>query len=240
MGYKRTVRCSYCYESGHNKSSCPAYKQRIESYRAEFGDDHYLVRDWDAKKARKAAAVSNRKCSYCGEKGHNRAGCTKLKAAMAAFTARNAEYCENIYAALVESGIGPGAMLRMRRWGDLYNTVMVVGINWEAAHMAGPNQDFILYRDVKNITKSADWNGDTRLPKFVTGKGYGPDYEVLVPSSSKRIKATMPASYLAGSLGVKKVFKDKDYGIHTMDPHKWGEYTTEFDPERYSTKVANR
>ena len=50
----------------------------------------------------------------------------------------------------------------------------------------------------------------------------------------------MPASYLAGSLGVKKVFKDKDYGIHTMDPHKWGDYTTEFDPERYSTKVANR
>ena len=117
---------------------------------------------------------------------------------------------------------------------------MVVGINWEAAHMAGPNQDFILYRDVKNITKSADWTGDTRHPKFVTGKGYGPDYEVLVPSSSKRIKATMPASYLAGSLGVKKVFKDKDYGIHTMDPHKWGDYTTEFDPERYSTKVANR
>ena len=184
MGYKRTVHCSYCGGRGHNKSSCPAYKERIESYRAACGDDHYLVRDFDAKKARKAAAVSTRKCSYCGEQGHNRAGCTKLKAAMAAFTARNAEYCENVYAALVESGIGPGAMLRMRRWGDLYNTVMVVGINWEAAHMAGPNQDFILYRDVKNITKSADWNGDTRLPKFVTGKGYGPDYEVLVPSSS--------------------------------------------------------
>ena len=238
MGYKRTVRCSYCYESGHNKSSCPAYKAKIESYRAAHGDDHYLVRDWDAKKARKAAAVSNRKCSYCGEQGHNRAGCTKLKAAMAAFSARNAEYCENIYAALVESGIGPGAMLRVRRWGDVYSTAMVVGINWEAAHMAGPDQDFIVYRDIKHITKGVDWNCDTRLPKQVTGSGWGPDYEILTPSSSKRLRATMPSSFLAGSLGLKKIFKNKDYGIHTMDPHKWGTYDREFKASNYNTRVV--
>ena len=238
MGYKRTVRCSYCYESGHNKSSCPAYKAKIESYRAAHGDDHYLVRDWDAKKARKAAAVSNRKCSYCGEQGHNRAGCTKLKAAMAAFTARNAEYCENMYAALVENGIGPGAMIRWRVWGDHYKVHLVVGINWEAINMAQANQSFIQTRDITRIAKSADWNEETRLSKQITGRGYGPDFEVLVPSSSKRIKATMPSSFFAGSLGVKKVFKDKDIGIHTMDPHKWGEYTTEFDPERFSTKVV--
>ena len=30
--HKRTVRCSYCYQSGHNKSSCPEYAARIESF----------------------------------------------------------------------------------------------------------------------------------------------------------------------------------------------------------------
>jgi len=33
MSYKRTVRCSYCYGTGHNKSSCPEYKAKIEEYR---------------------------------------------------------------------------------------------------------------------------------------------------------------------------------------------------------------
>mgnify|MGYP003125305941 FL=1 len=240
MGFKRTVRCSYCYESGHNKSSCPALKAKIESYRRAHGDDHYLVRDWDAKKARKAAAAKTRKCSYCGEHGHNRAGCTKLKAAMAAFSARNAEYCENMYAALVESGIAPGAMIRVSRWsGDSSpRTAMVVGINWEAAHMAGPHQGFIIYRDVKHITKGEGWNCDTRLPKSITGSLHGPELEVLVTSSSKRLRATMPASYLAGSLGLKKIFKNKDYGIQTMDPHKWGTYDREFKASDYDTRVV--
>tara|TARA_Y100001963_G_C6628076_1_gene374936 strand:- start:84 stop:803 length:720 start_codon:yes stop_codon:yes gene_type:complete len=237
MGYKRTVRCSYCYERGHNKSSCPAYKEKIESYRVEFGDDHYLVRDWDAKKARKAAAVSNRKCSYCGEQGHNRAGCTKLKAAMAAFTARNAEYCENLYAALVENGIAPGAMIRERRWGDIYDVKMVVGINWDAAHMAGRNNDIVITRSVKRLAKNDSWNGETSLPKSVTGNDWGPDFEVLVPSSSKRLRATMPSTFLAGSVGVKKIFKDKSLGISTMNDG-WGSWTNVFDPLAYSTKVA--
>ena len=240
MGFKRTVRCSHCYMSGHNKSSCPAYKEKIESSRATHGDDHYLVHDWDAKKARKAASAKTRKCSYCGEHGHNRAGCSKLKAAMAAFSARNAEYCENIYAALVESGIAPGAMIRVSNWSNWGApcTAMVTGINWEAAHMAGPDQDFIIYRDVKHITKGESWNCNTRLPKSITGRDHGPELEVVVTSSSKRLRATMPASYLAGSLGLKKIFKNKDYGIQTMDPHKWGTYDREFKASDYDTRVV--
>ena len=34
MSYKRTVRCSYCYGTGHNKSGCPQYKAKIEEWRA--------------------------------------------------------------------------------------------------------------------------------------------------------------------------------------------------------------
>ena len=27
--YKRTVRCSHCYEKGHNRSSCPHLRERL-------------------------------------------------------------------------------------------------------------------------------------------------------------------------------------------------------------------
>ena len=27
--YKRTVRCGYCYEKGHNKSSCPEFRKHL-------------------------------------------------------------------------------------------------------------------------------------------------------------------------------------------------------------------
>ncbi len=115
--YKRTVHCSYCGGAGHNQSGCSAYKERIEQLRADFGDDHYSVRSYDEKKARKASSAKNRKCSYCGEGGHNKAGCSKLKSAMEQFRTKNVEYRKNVLNALVENGLGPGAMLRMRRRG---------------------------------------------------------------------------------------------------------------------------
>ena len=58
--YKRTVRCSYCYESGHNKSSCPQYAARIEEIRQESGDDHYAVAAYDRKKAKRKAKAKEK------------------------------------------------------------------------------------------------------------------------------------------------------------------------------------
>jgi len=48
--YKRTVRCGYCYELGHNKGSCQAKKQNhldyIATYEKEIADDNF-VDDWE-------------------------------------------------------------------------------------------------------------------------------------------------------------------------------------------------
>ena len=59
MSYKRTVRCSHCYQTGHNKSGCPEYKAKIEEWRAE-GIMTYTVEAYDRKKAKKATAAKNR------------------------------------------------------------------------------------------------------------------------------------------------------------------------------------
>ena len=112
MGYKRTVRCSHCYESGHNKMGCPKYKELIEEYRTSYGDDYRFVAEHDAKKARMSNAKNNRSCSYCGENGHSRSLCEKLKGAKKQFRMKNVTYRENFLKALIDNGIGPGAMLK--------------------------------------------------------------------------------------------------------------------------------
>tara|TARA_R110001606_G_scaffold271596_1_gene420201 strand:+ start:144 stop:860 length:717 start_codon:yes stop_codon:yes gene_type:complete len=238
MGYKRTVHCSYCGESGHNKSGCPAWKERIETYRAEYGSDYYAVRAYDDKKARKANSAKNRKCSYCGDGGHNKAGCPKQKVAMEAFRTKNIEYRKNFLAALIESGLGPGAMIKTTQsWNDRTFLSMVMSIDWANAHMADRSADIIITRPVNRINNTS-WNAETRLPKNVTGQNWGPDYEVVVPTSEIRIREGMPATFLAGTLGLKQTFRDKEYGLHTMKDH-WGDFDDEFDPDKYSTTIGD-
>ena len=90
---KRSVRCGYCGEIGHNRSSCPhqrkARLKKIEEYKAkmeEVGPDH---EDYDWYKRVVEAQQRNlktnkpkgaaRRCGFCGEYGHSRRTCTKRK-----------------------------------------------------------------------------------------------------------------------------------------------------------------
>jgi len=109
--YKRTVRCSYCGDSGHNRSSCSNLKEHIEKLRAEHGDEHYTVRVHDRKKAKRKASGKSRKCSYCDEGGHNRATCSHLKEHMAETRAKNSEFRKAVYRHLCRLGIGVGAIV---------------------------------------------------------------------------------------------------------------------------------
>lgn len=61
---KRQVRCSYCWQSGHNRTSCPKVKAE-----AANGDSY-------AKRLVERSSV--KQCSYCRGTDHNKAGCDKL------------------------------------------------------------------------------------------------------------------------------------------------------------------
>ena len=238
--YKRTVHCSYCGGAGHNQSGCSAYKERIESLRTEYGDDHYTVRSYDEKKARKASSAKNRKCSYCGEGGHNKAGCSKLKSAMEQFRTKNVEYRKNVLNTLVENGLGPGALIAIDDyWSEDKVVHMIMGVDWEEIHMADKSLDFLKTRKVKNITAIHGGNGRTRLSQSVLGHDetrWGTKYEIVVPTSETNIRKSMPATFLTGTLGLKEVFKRKDYGLHTMKDH-WGDFDDEFDIDKFDTEL---
>lgn len=113
--YKKTVRCSYCRQSGHNKSSCPQYAARIEEIRADYGDDHYAVVDFDKKKARRKASAKSRKCSYWLEGGHNRKTCAVLKDHMEITKQKNIEYRKVAFKAMVNHGMFVGAIVTTDR-----------------------------------------------------------------------------------------------------------------------------
>lgn len=66
MSYNGTVRCSYCYNKGHNRRSCPELKKFIE----ENPDSWRAVQARESKKR-----ASKRKCSWCDNTGHNLRTC---------------------------------------------------------------------------------------------------------------------------------------------------------------------
>ena len=108
---KRTVHCSYCHDKGHNKASCPDLKQCIATLRAEHGDEHYTVRVYDRKQAKRKASGKSRTCSYCDLGGHNRATCPDLKGHMAQTRVKNSEFRKSVYRRLIHLGIGIGAIV---------------------------------------------------------------------------------------------------------------------------------
>ena len=114
--YKRTVRCSYCHQEGHNKSTCPQYAARIEEIRSHSGDDHYAVKSYDYKKNKRKASGKERSCSYCDTKGHNRSTCSELKANIAKSQAKNVAFRKVVYERMKAHGFGVGAIISSDRF----------------------------------------------------------------------------------------------------------------------------
>ena len=248
MGYKRTVRCSHCYESGHNKMGCPQFKEQIERYRANYGDDYYAVSRYDEKKARMSNAKNNRSCSYCGTHGHSRSQCTKLKAAKELFRTKNVEYRENFLKALIDNGIGPGAKLKFESSyrGEIVG--MIKKIHWEKIHMGAKHEDVIQFIPMQHVQHINDerWASSTRLSNDMTGGEYGPKWEIAVPTSSSAILDDCPKNFIggkkvkgqliAGKLGINNVFRDKDLTLYSMKDY-YGDFDKEFDSEDYTTEL---
>lgn len=147
MSYNGTVRCRYCYQSGHNKRTCPEYtavlKERAlseinngEGYDAYWGRQYNkrvrkegLYADGTAMPAEvKAAAKQVRRCKYCNAQGHNRRTCPVLKRDTAAWIEREVAFRHKLVNAAKENGIGIGTLLKTERWGETH-AWMVIGVH---------------------------------------------------------------------------------------------------------------
>jgi hypothetical protein len=106
MSWNGTVRCSKCYETGHNRTSCPEMKKAWEE-----DPTSYYGREYARHQARKKAPKT---CSYCKESGHTRAGCAEIKSHKAQFHNDAILFRKAIVKWMKDTGIGIGALVRSR------------------------------------------------------------------------------------------------------------------------------
>ena len=103
MSWSGTVRCGHCYETGHNKRSCPKLKEYVEN-----NPD-----SWRAKMHVQSAAKGKlRRCTYCNLKAHNRRTCEHLNTDKATWIAKTREWREGFVEWVAETGLTPGALVR--------------------------------------------------------------------------------------------------------------------------------
>ena len=147
--YKKTVRCSWCCEHGHNKITCPKLKSYIEGCRNLHGNDDPKVQEYDATKARYSRKSSNnaakrRYCTYCDGAGHNRRTCEWLKDHKKTLLKKNILWRKSVVSILKKEGICVGSLISYDNenyfFGDVFPTNistkgdlwMVIRINWDA------------------------------------------------------------------------------------------------------------
>ena len=135
--------CSYCYNTGHNKTTCPVRKKRVEQLRLT-DPENWAVYSYDQDQSRleesRRRAVRNRKCSFCERPGHNRRGCPSLKAVKQACYEANRSFRPVLLEYMTRIGLAPGALMVRSERDYNYDTrqyvwqnkhYIVRGINWE-------------------------------------------------------------------------------------------------------------
>jgi len=117
--YKRSVRCSYCYHSGHSRRACPdrfpdgTPAQQRARKREEEKEQRKL--DRAQRREDKAAGIKvakvPRKCGYCKEYGHIRRKCDVLAKDKTRLGDAILDYRNKVVNEVVTNGIGAGALV---------------------------------------------------------------------------------------------------------------------------------
>ena len=127
MSWNGTVRCSSCYERGHNRSGCPKLKEEMQK-RLEADPDDYHATNYFEKKKR----TSKRTCGYCQESGHNRKTCSEAKIDRDGFIQQNQTAREKALDWLKKSGVGVGTLVKFSNYWQPEALALVESVNWAA------------------------------------------------------------------------------------------------------------
>lgn len=175
MPYKRQVRCSYCYETGHNTNGCEKKKEYIKN-----NPDSYYARE-ASRRAERRKSIGKR-CSYCNIKGHTRRTCEVLKADKANFLALTKAYRKIFVNACAEDGLGIGALVATatrKDYDSCYpqpkNVSMISAIRWQHINAVSTCGETDNPFTVKRIESPSDrWGATMMAPKrvYVEGKEF--------------------------------------------------------------------
>lgn len=193
MSWNGTVRCSYCYQTGHNKRSCPEIKQRAKDGNA-----------W-AQAHLERSKVKNRKCSYCHEPGHTKRTCVKRKNIRVKFVETTRKYRRLVEEVFKLRGVGKGALVRRS---DQYSSalVLITHVLFKYISPFDPHTSVIQAKSVRNSNHTshvclAEISGEHeksgwRMKSEVVSLGRDFDY---------------PEGYYVNDDRVTELFKEKDF-----------------------------
>jgi hypothetical protein len=216
MSYSGTVRCSYCYEEGHNRRSCPKLKQEIES-----NPDGYYARMEKHKKA----THKDRECSYCKQTGHNRKTCKSLKIDMQNAATINHYWRCRVKNYMANKGIGIGALVEFDYGYNRPVLCMVTGFDWEDGNFKAKTNSFMgSFVRVRPLTKMDTLRqGDISLrlptdceemPKEESMHGYNGHNritKVVSPLTFAEVSSQVPAIWLTGQTGIGEMYDRQNY-----------------------------
>jgi hypothetical protein len=169
--------CGYCYDTGHNRRTCPKLKEYIEK-----NPDSYSARV--SKRAAEHRKVSGRRCSYCAEQGHNRATCKSIKEDTATYRQLNRKFQATMENSMMALGFGVGSIVSTARASNPdapLKYYLIKEIKWDQINIAnwyrsgmGEQEDYpvVVERiDTKGFTdydKRWELTKHFRLPTMLT------------------------------------------------------------------------
>jgi len=120
LSWNNTVTCSWCYTTGHNRSSCSERKQHI----ADRPDSYEAQRDHERRNR-------GRRCSYCEGHGHTRRTCANKKEDRKNLLIKNKQLRAEAYEHFCTEGLAPGTLFTMNHWNRGKVAAMVNRLQWE-------------------------------------------------------------------------------------------------------------
>lgn len=207
MSYNRTVTCSHCWMSGHNRAGCPKLKE-------------YIANNPNSYEASQRLSKKNRprKCSYCTLPGHNRKTCEMLSETRANLHARNKKFRAAVLTHLKNYGIGVGALAEWKEdsWGSpvfgapirgIVNSIRWRELNiWQAATsyygMPAVSCISLVTMATKGIATPAQW-----LARIPQDEGYFGEPELCSAYASGGTTNQRDGSWLLSALSPENVEK---------------------------------
>jgi len=211
MAWNNTVRCSYCYLTGHNRRSCKELKKHIQDY-----PDSYQARQHKTS----LEHHQPRRCTYCFCTGHNRRTCDVLLSDTAFFKVHLSKQRVAYREKMIAAGMGIGSLVAWQEKAGQQKTylTLLTSIPWAQVGSID-TVNYFLFKHV-NLAEAAPAGGARRFPVSFLASEQSEHYirytyKVYNPLSAEQIDANIPSEWLSG------VLMDKNKMFVSGEPRTW-------------------
>lgn len=194
MSWRRKVHCHYCYETGHNRRTCPKLQEHAQQ-------------NPDSRQAREVANRANRgnerACRYCQGQGHNRKTCQKLMNDCVGALDKNQKWRKHVLGEFKRLGIGLGTLINLNSTWNGHHILMVEEIRW----------DNILYQNGDLAIIVNDHGVRDYKHSFIANQEFfnlldakNENFQIVVPASEENIGVGIPKDWENGMSNIEKAF----------------------------------